>query len=70
MSNGFMPSKLLTTCLFARIAAARAPPVISAWDVTTPPLARTSDRDVIQTNVLAVHFGNITAKDARLFAQV
>lgn len=44
--------------------------VISTWDVSKPPVAKKSDRNMIKTNVLAVHHGNITAKDARLFAQV
>lgn len=45
-------------------------PVISTWDVSKPSVAKTSDRDLIKTNVLAIHHGNITAKDTRLFAQV
>ncbi|CAM9131435.1 unnamed protein product, partial [Discosporangium mesarthrocarpum] len=43
--------------------------VISSWDVSKPSAAKTSDRDLVKTNVLAVQNGNITAKDARLFAQ-
>ncbi|CAM9874704.1 unnamed protein product [Pylaiella littoralis] len=43
--------------------------VISTWDVSKPSVAKTSDRDLIKTNVLAIHHGNITAKDTRLFAQ-
>lgn len=44
--------------------------MISTWDVSKPSVAKTSDRNLIKTNVLAIHYGNITAKDARLFAQV
>eukprot|EP00752_Nemacystus_decipiens_P018606 g16681.t1 len=43
--------------------------VISTWDVSKPSVAKTSDRDLIKTNVLAIHHGNITSKDTRLFAQ-
>lgn len=44
--------------------------VISTWDVSKPSAAKKSDRDLIKTNVMAIHHGNITAKDTRLFAQV
>ncbi|CAM9165819.1 unnamed protein product [Scytosiphon promiscuus] len=43
--------------------------VISTWDVSKPSVAKKSDRNLIKTNVLAIHHGNITAKDNRLFAQ-
>ncbi|CAM9123403.1 unnamed protein product, partial [Laminaria digitata] len=43
--------------------------VISTWDVSKPSAAKTSDRNMIKTNALAVHYGNITSKDVRLFAQ-
>ncbi|CAM9777809.1 unnamed protein product, partial [Choristocarpus tenellus] len=43
--------------------------VISTWDVSKPSVAKKSDRDLVKTNVLAIQNGNITAKDARLFAQ-
>ncbi|CAB1103331.1 unnamed protein product [Ectocarpus sp. CCAP 1310/34] len=44
--------------------------VISTWDVSKPSVAKSSDRNLIKTNVMAIHYGNITAKDNRLFAQV
>ena len=44
--------------------------MISTWDVSKPSAAKTSDRNLIKTNALAVHYGNITSKDVRLFAQV
>lgn len=44
--------------------------VLSTWDVSKPSVAKTSDRNLIKTNALAIHHGNITAKDVRLFAQV
>ncbi|CAM9144386.1 unnamed protein product [Ectocarpus sp. 4 AP-2014] len=43
--------------------------VISTWDVSKPSVAKSSDRNLIKTNVMAIHYGNITAKDNRLFAQ-
>ncbi|CAM9375812.1 unnamed protein product, partial [Sphacelaria rigidula] len=43
--------------------------VLSTWDVSKPSVAKTSDRNLIKTNALAIHHGNITAKDVRLFAQ-
>lgn len=43
--------------------------VISTWDESKPSVAKAADRNLIMTNILALHYGNITAKDARLFAQ-
>lgn len=35
-----------------------------------PSVVKAPERNLVKTNVLAIHHGNITAKDARLFAQV
>ncbi|CAM9958547.1 unnamed protein product [Ascophyllum nodosum] len=43
--------------------------VISSWRETKKSASKTSDRNLIKTNVLAIDCGNITAKDMRLFAQ-
>lgn len=43
--------------------------VISKWSVSKPSVAKTSDRNLIKTNVLAIQSGRLTAKEMREFAQ-
>ncbi|KAG5185907.1 hypothetical protein JKP88DRAFT_310852 [Tribonema minus] len=43
--------------------------VISQWNVSKPSQAKTSDRNLIKTNVLAIQSGNLSAKEMREFAQ-
>ncbi|CBJ27698.1 conserved unknown protein [Ectocarpus siliculosus] len=52
-----------------RTSRGRERVIISTWDVSKPSVAKSSDRNLIKTNVMAIHYGNITAKDNRLFAQ-